>query len=181
MILNIRGKNLEVTPAIKEYIEKKIGRLDKYFKNSDDTKVNVIIKLRGNKDVIEVTILKDNTVIRAEEMDDDLYTAIDLVSEKLEKQIRKNKEKYNTIKLKSKNKYKEIFTDFKIEKEDKVKDKIIVKRKTIDTSKPMDIEEAILQMELVDHDFFIYKDADNKKICVLYKRKDNNYGLIEID
>jgi len=177
MILNIRGKNLEVTPSIKEYIEKKIGRLDKYFKDSDDTKVNVIIKLRGNKDVIEVTIIKDNTVIRAEEMDTDLYTAIDLVSEKLEKQIRKNKEKYNTLRLKNKNK--DIFEDFKVE-EDKEK-KQIVKKKKIDTSKPMDINEAILQMELVDHDFFIYKDSDINKICVLYKRKDNNYGLIEID
>ena len=93
MKLNIRGKNLSVTPAIKEYIEKKLNKLDKYFKDGDNTTSNVIIKTRANKDVIEVTILKDSTVIRAEVMDDDLYTAIDLVVEKLERQIRKNKEK----------------------------------------------------------------------------------------
>lgn len=100
MKLNIRGKNLSVTPAIKEYIEKKLSKLDKYFKDGDNTTSNVIIKTRANKDVIEVTILKDSMVIRAEVMDDDLYTAIDLVVEKLERQIRKNKEKYNTIRAK---------------------------------------------------------------------------------
>ena len=100
MKLNIRGKNLSVTPAIKEYIEKKLSKLDKYFKDGDNTTSNVIIKTRGNKDVIEVTIIKDATVIRAEVMDNDLYTAIDLVVEKLERQIRKNKEKYNTIRAK---------------------------------------------------------------------------------
>lgn len=178
MKLNIRGKNLSVTPAIKEYIEKKLSKLDKYFKDGDNTTSNVIIKTRANKDVIEVTILKDSMVIRAEVMDDDLYTAIDLVVEKLERQIRKNKEKYNIIRAKKNKDLESIFEDFD---GDKISDEpTVVKRKTIDTSKPMDINEAILQMEFVSHDFFIFKDSQTKQICVLYKRCDGNYGVIEV-
>ena len=178
MKLNIRGKNLSVTPAIKEYIEKKLNKLDKYFKDGDNTTSNVIIKTRANKDVIEVTILKDSTVIRAEVMDDDLYTAIDLVVEKLERQIRKNKEKYKTIRTKKNHDLESIFEDFAGDKEEN--EPTVVKRKTIDTSKPMDINEAILQMEFVSHDFFIFKDSKTKQICVLYKRCDGNYGIIEV-
>ena len=178
MKLNIRGKNLSVTPAIKEYIEKKLSKLDKYFKDGDNTASNVIIKTRGNKDVIEVTIIKNATVIRAEVMDNDLYTAIDLVVEKLERQIRKNKEKYNTIRAKKNKDLESIFEDFVGDKEDK--EPTVVKRKTIDTSKPMEINEAILQLEFVSHDFFIFKDSKTEQICVLYKRCDGDYGVIEV-
>ena len=178
MELNIRGKNLSVTPAIKDYIEKKMSKLDKYFKDGDTINSNIIIKTRANKDVIEVTILKGATIIRAEMEDDDLYTAIDLVIDKLEKQIRKNKDKYKSLKAKEKDE--DIFEEFDGDSSDALNQEL-VKRKKLDLSKPMSLEEAILQMEFVDHDFFVYKDSDLKKICVLYKRKDNNYGVIEID
>ncbi len=111
-------------------------------------------------------------------MDNDLYTAIDLVVEKLERQIRKNKEKYNTIRAKKNKDLESIFEDFVGDKEDK--EPTVVKRKTIDTSKPMDINEAILQMEFVSHDFFIFKDSKTEQICVLYKRCDGDYGVIEV-
>lgn len=178
MELNIRGKNLSVTPAIKDYIEKKMSKLDKYFKDGDTINSNIIIKTRANKDVIEVTILKGANIIRAEMEDDDLYTAIDLVIDKLEKQIRKNKDKYKSLKAKEKDE--DIFEEFDGDSSDTLNQEL-VKRKKLDFSKPMSLEEAILQMEFVDHDFFVYKDSDLKKICVLYKRKDNNYGVIEID
>ena len=178
MKLNIRGKNLSVTPAIKDYVEKKMSKLDKYFKDGDTINSNIIIKTRANKDVIEVTILKGATIIRAEMEDDDLYTAIDLVIDKLEKQIRKNKDKYKSLKAKEKDE--DIFEEFDGDDSDTLNQEL-VKRKKLDLSKPMSLEEAILQMEFVDHDFFVYKDSDLKKICVLYKRKDNNYGVIEID
>ena len=178
MELNIRGKNLSVTPAIKDYVEKKMSKLDKYFKDGDTINSNIIIKTRANKDVIEVTILKGATIIRAEMEDDDLYTAIDLVIDKLEKQIRKNKDKYKSLKAKEKDE--DIFEEFDGDDSDTLNQEL-VKRKKLDLSKPMSLEEAILQMEFVDHDFFVYKDSDLKKICVLYKRKDNNYGVIEID
>lgn len=178
MKLNIRGKNLSVTPAIKEYIEKKLSKLDKYFQDGDNTTSNVVIKTRGNKDVIEVTILKGKATIRAEVMDDDLYTAIDLITEKLEKQIRRNKERYNSLKQKQAKEYNNIFRDF--EASDDILPEL-VKRKSLRLSKPMDINEAILEMEFVNHDFFIYKDSETKNTCVLYKRRDGNYGLIEVE
>ena len=178
MKLNIRGKNLSVTPAIKEYIEKKLSKLDKYFQDGDNTTSNVVIKTRGNKDVIEVTILKSKATIRAEVMDDDLYTAIDLITEKLEKQIRRNKERYNSLKQKQAKEYNDIFRDF--EAADDILPEL-VKRKSLSLSKPMDINEAILEMEFVNHDFFIYKDSETKNTCVLYKIRDGNYGLIEVE
>lgn len=178
MRLNIRGKNLSVTPAIKEYIEKKLGKLEKYFQDGDNTTSNVVIKTRGNKDVIEVTILKGKATIRAEVMDDDLYTAIDLVTEKLEKQIKRNKERYNSLKQKQAKEYSDIFMEFEAASDALPE---LVKKKSLNLSKPMDINEAILEMEFVNHDFFIYKDSDTKNICVLYKRRDGNYGLIEIE
>ena len=174
MKLNIRGKNLSVTPAIKESIEKKLNKLDKYFKDGDNTTSNVIIKTRANKDVIEVTILKDSTVIRAEVMDDDLYTAIDLVVEKLERQIRKHKTKLNN-RIK-----KNIIQNFDIDLEDDLEEENskIIKRKEIDM-KPMDEEEAILQMNMLGHSFFVFKNSSNGLICVLYLRKNGTYGIIE--
>ena len=111
-------------------------------------------------------------------MDDDLYTAIDLITEKLEKQIRRNKERYNSLKQKQAKEYNDIFRDF--EAADDILPEL-VKRKSLRLSKPMDINEAILEMEFVNHDFFIYKDSETKNTCVLYKRRDGNYGLIEVE
>ncbi|NLM62746.1 MAG: ribosome-associated translation inhibitor RaiA [Mollicutes bacterium] len=177
MILNIRGDKLEITPAIKSYIEEKIGRLDKYLENPENITANIIARVRGIEQIVEVTIRLKKVILRAEETHKDLYAAIDLVSEKLERQILKNKtrmsRKHNTSLVKDMNIN---FDLHKIENEEKDEGKI-VKRKTIEM-KPMSEEEAILQLNLIDHDFFVYKDADTNQICVLYKRKDNNYGVI---
>ena len=160
MIYNIRGDKILVTDAIKDYITEKLGRLDKYFKN-DKLDVNVLIKVKGFNQTIEVTIPTPNFTIRNEESAEDLYAAIDLVTDKIEKDAAK---KLNLV-------LEEISDE--IEENDK-----IVRRKELNT-KPMDEEEAMLQMEMLGHDFFIYKDRDTKQICILYKRKDGNYGLIE--
>ena len=154
MKYNIRGDKMLITDAIKDYTETKLGRLEKYFKD-DDITANVLAKVRGNSQIVEVTIPTSKFILRSEEENEDLYAAIDLVSDKLERQIRKN--------------------DIKEEEEPKEK---IVKRKDIEM-KPMDEEEAILEMELLGHSFFVYKDMDTNKTCVLYKRKDGDYGLIE--
>ena len=178
MKCNIRGDKLKVTEAIKDYIEEKIGKLDKYFK-SEEINSNILIKIRGNKQIIEVTIPTDKYILRCEVEDDDLYAAIDLVSEKLERQIRKNKTKLQKRTNEGLNK--EFNFDYESESEtEEEKDKTIVKRKSVET-KPMDEEEAILEMELLGHDFFVYKDMDKDSVCVLYKRKDGNYGLIETE
>ena len=176
MKCNIRGEKIKVTDAIKDYIETKMSRLDKYFKENN-VSANILIKLKGKKDAIEVTIPYDNYILRSEEIHDDLYAAIDLVIDKLERQIRKNK-----TKLKKQTKSNELKFNFDYDttsEEDEAKEHKIVKRKTLEM-KPMDEEEAILELELLSHDFFIYKDMHND-IKVIYKRKDGNYGIIEIN
>lgn len=172
---NIRGDKLVVTDSIKSYIEEKIDKLTKYFDN-DEIEAKIVIKVANNKEIIEVTIPTNKYTLRAEERNEDLYAAIDLVVDKLERQIRKNKTKLN-------DRYKkESFMDFNFDfieefERDKDEEEVIVKRKTIDI-KPMDEEEAILQMELLNHDFFMFKNIDEDCISVLYKRKDGKFGII---
>ena len=173
MKYNIRGDKMLITDAIKDYTETKLGKLEKYFKD-DDITANVLAKVRGNSQIVEVTIPTSKFILRSEEESDDLYAAIDLVSDKLERQIRKNKTRLNRN---VKDNIKEFNFDFDIKEEEEAKEKI-VKRKDIEM-KPMDEEEAILEMELLGHSFFVYKDMDTNKTCVLYKRKDGDYGLIE--
>lgn len=171
MKFNIHGKNIEVTDAIKGYIESKIGRVEKYFKDTDLT-ATVTIRVRGKEQIVEVTIPASKMVLRAEEKHSDLYAAVDLVSDKLERQIRKNK-----TKARKNLKQTIIFNDFDVDASEDVDDSI-VKRKVIDT-KPMSEEEAILQMELIGHDFFLFKNDKTNDLCVVYKRKDKGYGILE--
>lgn len=172
MKINIRSKDFELTDSIKNYVEEKSSRLNKFIQK-EDVELNVL--LSGNKDInykIEFTLSAGTLYIRAEERLSDLYSGIDLALEKIERQIRKNKTKLSKRRD-------EIFIYEEIE-EIKEKDNNIVKRKKIELI-PMDEEEAILQMELLGHDFFIYKDAESMDTKVVYKRKDGNYGLIEED
>lgn len=173
MKYNIRGDKMVITDAIKDYTENKLSRLEKYFKD-DDIKANVLARVRGNSQIVEVTIPTGKYVLRSEEENEDLYAAIDLVTDKLERQIRKNKTRLNRN---TKESVKEFNFDYEVKEEEASKEKI-VKRKNIET-KPMDEEEAILEMELLGHSFFVYKDMDTNNTCVLYKRKDGDYGLIE--
>ena len=170
MKYNIRGDKMEVTDAINSYVETKLGKLEKYFKD-ESLNANVNLKVRGNRQIIEVTVPTDKFILRSEEESDDLYSAIDLVIDKLERQIRKNKTRINKQNLQGK--YMSFNLEYELPKEEETKDKI-VKRKTIEM-KPMDEEEAMLEMDLLGHSFFVYKDEATDKICVLYKRKDDNH------
>ena len=173
MKCKIRGEKIKVTSAIQEYVESKLSKLDKYFKN-ENVDASVLIKVKGKEQAIEVTIPYDKYTLRSEEKRDDLYAAIDLVIDKLEGQIRKNKTKLKKHVKKSE----EIFNfDYELTKEEK-EEKKIVKRKSFEM-KPMHEEDAILELELLGHDFYIYKDAKTNDVNVLYKRKDGNYGIIE--
>lgn len=170
----IRGEKVEITEAIKNYIIEKIGKLDKYFQSPEEIKATVLVKIRGKQQIVEVTIPIKKIVLRCEERDEDLYKAIDSASDKLERQLRKNKTKM----LKQK---KDITKTMKFDDLEPIEEKQeIVKRKKIEM-KPMNEEEAIMQMDLVDHDFFVYKDTDTKTINVVYKRKDGKFGVIETD
>ena len=173
MKFNIRGKKLEVTPSLKSYIEDKIGRLDKYFENPDNIEATVLIKVSGINQVVEVTINTHGLILRGEESNKDLYASIDFVTDKIERQIRKNKTKIH------KKISKDTIRDFKVIESEVTEDKKdVVKRKIVEM-KPMSEEEASLQMDLLDHDFFAYKDADTGSINIVYKRKDGNYGVLE--
>ena len=171
MRFNIHGKNIEVTDPIRGYIESKIGRIEKYFKDTDLEAV-VNLRVRGKEQIVEVTIPASKMVLRAEEKHNDLYAAVDLVSDKLERQIRKNK-----TKARKNLKQTIVFTDFDVPASEDV-DAGIVKRKVVDT-KPMSEEEAILQMELIGHDFFLFKNDKTNELCVVYKREDGGYGILE--
>ena len=173
MKYNIRGEKLVITDAIRDYAEEKLGKLDKYFKD-DDITANVLAKVRGNSQIVEVTIPTSKFILRSEEEHDDLYAAIDLVTDKLERQIRKNKTRLNRNVKES---VKEFNFDYDLPVEEEAKE-AVVKRKKLEM-KPMSEEEAILEMDLLGHSFFVYKDMDTDSINVLYKRKDGNYGLIE--
>ena len=179
MKLNIRGDKMTVTPAMKSYITEKLAKMDKYFENPEEISTNVLVKVKGLEQIIEVTALTKRFTLRAEESNEDFYAAVDLVINKLERQIKKNKDRLNR-------KYKNVepiefnfsYTpDEEADEEENTSE--IVKRKNI-SMKPMDEEEAMLQIELLNHDFFVFKNIDEECVSVLYKRKDGNYGIINM-
>ena len=174
MKFNIRGNKVEITEPIRKYVEEKIGRLDKYFENPGSLTANVLVRIRGIDQIVEVTIPAKKMILRGEERNKDLYAAIDLVSDKIERQIRKNK----TRMQKKATKPSMIDFNMNFEAEENEPEETVVKRKKIEM-KPMSEEEAILQMNLIGHEFFVFRDADTGEVCILYKRKDGGYGMIE--
>ena len=176
MKCNIRGEKIKVTDSIKNYIETKLSKLDKYFKS--DVSSNVLIKLKGNKEVIEVTIPYDKYILRSILEHDDLYAAIDLVVDKLERQIRKNKTKMKKQIKTSGEKINSLYEEEIVEEEENDDNTgRIVKREYIEM-KPISDEEAILQLDLVSTDFYVYRNRSNR-LAVIYRRKDGNYEVIE--
>lgn len=176
MEILIRGDKVKVTEAMKEYINEKLGRLEKYIEDYDDVKATVVIKIKKIGQKVEVTIPLKKLILRAEETQDDVYAAIDVITDKIERQIRKNKTKIQANK-KVKD-YKDIVID-EIDDSDK-EENVVVKRKKIEV-KPMNEDEAILQMELLGHSFYMFKDDITLKPTLVYKREDGNYGIIETD
>ena len=174
MEIIIRGDKLKVTDSMKEYIEEKIEKLSKYLQNSDEVRANVVVKLRGHNQVVEVTVPLKSLILRAEEEQSDIYAAVDVCLDKLERQIRKNKTKL----LSRQNKNTELVGFLLDEVEEDENTSKVVKRKTIEV-KPMDEEEAMLQLELLGHQFYMYKDSETMKPTVIYKRHDGGYGIIE--
>ncbi|MRG84768.1 ribosome hibernation-promoting factor, HPF/YfiA family [Salinibacillus xinjiangensis] len=184
MKFNIRGENLEVTNAIQNYVEKKIGKLEKYFDDTITSEVHVNLSVYNGEQRIEVTIPMQDLLLRAEEHHADLYAAIDLVIDKLERQIRKYKTKINRkFRQQGAPKYvfaqmeREIFNQDRAYEEDE-DDFEIVRTKSFDL-KPMASEEAILQMDMLGHTFFVFTNAETGDTNVVYRRNDGRYGLIE--
>ena len=174
MKLNFTGKNIEVTEALRDVTEKKLGKLDKYFQGNAEG--NVVYSVERNRKIIEITINLPGTILRAEESSDDMYASIDKAVDVLEGQIRKHKTK---LQRRYQNGETIRFENISpLNGEEEGNGPKIVRIKRFDM-KPMGEEEAILQMELLRHNFFVFMNAESNDLNVLYKRKDGNYGLIE--
>lgn len=181
MKFNIRGNNLEVTPALREYAEKKLSRLERYFDTPVEAEVYVSLAVQRDEHKVEVTVPLPGLLIRAEEARDDMYASIDLVVEKLERQIRKYKTKVNR-KFRQEGSLRSQWMDTGAKngaadrEESDTPEVVRIKRFSL---KPMDVEEAILQMDLLGHNFFVFSNMDTNRINVVYRRRDGRYGLIE--
>ena len=174
MRITITGRNIELTPGIKEAVEDKLSKLEKYFK--PDTDVNVTLSVEKERQKIEVTIPTKGHTIRAEEVSNDMYVSIDLVEETLERQLIKYRSKIISKKMNAAASFKAEYLEEKVEEdEEEVK---IVRSKRYDL-KPMYPEDACIQMELLGHDFFVFCNAETDQVNVVYKRKGNTYGIIE--
>lgn len=179
---NVRGENIEVSEAIRSYVEKRISKLNKYFTDSTQAIAHVNLKVYSNKNAkVEVTIPMPYITLRAEETSPDLYASVDLVTDKLERQIRKFKTKINR---KSREKGFPEFTPEPVDSYEaettETPDLTVVRTKRV-SLKPMDSQEAILQMDMLGHNFFIFEDAETNGTSIVYKRQDGRYGLIETD
>jgi putative sigma-54 modulation protein len=168
----ISGKNIEITDGLRGAIEEKIGKLERYF--TPETEVHVTLSVEKDRQKIEVTIPMKGNIIRAEEVSNDMYVSIDLVEEIIERQLRKYKNKIiqkqqNAVGLSK------AFVEEDIEDDEDIN---IIRTKRF-AVKPMDPEEACIQMELLGHSFYVFRNSDTDEVNVVYKRKGHTFGLIE--
>lgn len=175
---SIRGENLEVTEALRAYVEEKVAKIEKYFNADQELNAKVNLKVYREKNAkVEVTIPIGSITLRAEDVSQDMYGSIDLVVDKIERQIRRNKTKIEK-RVRQKVPTNQLFVEdaFEAVEETPVH---VVRTKQVDL-KPMDLEEAILQLDLLGHDFYIYTDSKDNSTNVLYKREDGDLGLLEV-
>ncbi len=177
MELTIRGKNLEMTDALHSYVEKHTGKIQRYF--DKPIKMNVLLRISNMTKICEVTVYVDRVILRGVEKSDDMYKSIDLVFDKIERQIHKYK-----TRLAKRFKEKKVFTpQFAEEKESAPASESefeIVRTKHF-TISPMSPEEAVLQMKLLGHNFYMFLNSQTDSAALVYLREDGKYGLIEAD
>lgn len=172
MRVTVKGKNIAVTPALRQYVEKKLSKLERYFENIDEAIATLSVE--KERHIVEVTVpLNGGMLLRGEEETNDMYASVDLVMEKLERQI----EKYKT-KIARKMKDGKLL-DLAAGQEKAAEEEPRLVRTKRFAMKPMPVEEAILQMNLLGHDFFVFSNAETEEVNVVYRRRDGNYGLIE--
>ena len=176
MRITITGKNIELTDGLKEAVEERLSKLEKYF--APETEVHVTLSVEKERQKIEVTIPMKGNIIRSEQVSNDMYVSIDLVEEVIERQLKK----YRTKLVTKKQAGGEFFTSEFMNTQDVEDDEAIkIVRSKKFGMKPMYPEDACLQMELLGHDFFVFRNAETDEVNVVYKRKGNTYGLIEPD
>lgn len=173
-MLSIRGKNIELTNALKEYVEKKLAKLEKHI---DLAEGQVTLTVEKGTHKVEVTIPVNGMFLRGEEETGDMYASVDMVVEKLEKQISRYKARFNK---KSRAEGKAVPITGGSAGEDSYEEPKIMKTKKF-AFKPMPVDEAVMQMNMLGHNFFVFSNAETEEVNVVYKRKDGNYGLIEPD
>ena len=169
----ISGKNINVTPGLKASIEQKLGKLERYF--TPDTEIIVTLSVEKERQKIEVTIPVKGNIIRSEQVSDDMYVSIDLVEEVIERQLRKYKNKLVAKHQEAGNFQPDFLFETEVDDGNEIK---IIRTKRFGI-KPMFPEDACVQMELLGHNFFVFSNAETEEVNVVYKRKDNTYGLIE--
>ncbi len=169
----IVGKNIDVTPGLKQAVEEKIGKLEKYF--TQDTEVHVTLSVEKERHKIEVTIPVKGSIIRSEQVSNDMYVSIDLVEEIIERQLKKYKTKIIDKEQEAGQSFKQEYIERDYQDDDEIK---IVRSKRFGI-KPMYPEDACVQMELLGHNFYVFRNAETEEVNVVYKRKGNTYGLIE--
>lgn len=172
MNIIISGKNLEITEGLRSAVAEKLGKLEKYF--TPDTDVNVTLSVEKERQKIEVTIPVKGNLIRSEQVSNDMYVSIDLVEEVIERQLRKYKNKIIDKKQEATNFQKAFIENDYLEDEE-----IRIIRTKKFGMKPMFPEDACVQMELLGHNFFVFRNAESGEVNVVYKRKGDTYGLIE--
>ena len=174
MRITVTGRNINLTEGIKEAVEEKLSKLEKYF--AADTDVFVTLSVEKDRQKIEVTIPTKGHVIRSEQVSNDLYVSIDLVEETIEKQLKKYRTRLVSKKLNAAESFKQEFIDAEEYDDD---DEIKIVRTKRFGMKPMYPEDACIQMDLLGHDFFVFRNAETDEVNVVYKRKGNTYGIIE--
>ncbi|HEY8344733.1 MAG TPA: ribosome-associated translation inhibitor RaiA [Bacillota bacterium] len=173
MEVKILGKNIDLTDALRQYAEKKVEKIGKFFAQ-EPLEAQVSLGIERGLHIVDITISINGLLLRGEEKTGDMYASIDGAVDKIERQIRKYKTRINR-RLREENKV--VIPPSKEKVEEAPEPKVVrTKRFAI---KPMSTEEAIMQMDLLGHDFFVYFNADTEEVNVVYKRKDGNYGLIE--
>lgn len=175
----IRGKNTEITDALRNYVEEKVGKIERYFdKEEAEIEARVSLDVESEGHIVEVTMFVDGLILRGEEKTYDMYASIDGVVDKLERQVRKYKTKINRKLRKEKEEFKKKVIESRQQDDEEEEGPNIVKTKRFDV-KPMMVEEAVMQMDLLDHDFFVFSNAETEEVNVVYRRRDGDYGLIE--
>ena len=173
MRISITGRNIDLTDGLKGAVEERLNRLEKYF--TPETDVNVTLSVEKDRQKIEVTIPTKGHIIRSEQVSNDMYVSISLVEEAIERQLKKYRTKLVSKKMAAAENFRQSFLEDTAEDEEEIK---IVRTKRFDV-KPMYPEDACLEMEMLGHDFFVFRNAETDEVNVVYKRKGNTYGLIE--
>jgi len=174
--IDLTARNLDVSDDLRDYVEKKLGKLAKFLERG--VPAQVVLKSEKDRQIAEITLPLDGMFVRGEEATGDIYASINLAVDKIERQINKYRTKFQRRKREKRGQVRSVSAEAAEQETGAEGEPHLVKVKRFNM-KPMDPEEAILQMNLLGHDFYVFTNAENEQVCVIYRRRDGNYGLIE--